>query len=182
MPTQRLADPYATLGVARGATPGQVRAAYRRLAKRYHPDVHADARATEQMRRINQAWEILSSAARRAQHDADLASQAAASGFGHWSGVPRRAQPAAASPPRAAHEGPRAYYGGAPAYRDGRAYAGAYRGAGSDEKPGFRLGALLLIVPVAVFSVAILSAGVLPFPVLGILLVILVSSIGRRDG
>ena len=182
MPTQRIADPYATLGVAREATPSQVRAAYRRLAKRYHPDLHADARATEQMRRINQAWEILSSPALRAQHDATRASEAAAPGFGHWSGVPRRAQPAAASPPWAAHEGPRTYYGGAPAYGDGRAYTGAYRGGGSDQQPGFRLGALLLIVPVAVVTVAILSAGVLPFPLLGFLLILIVGSLARRDG
>ena len=182
MPMQRIADPYATLGVARGATPSQVRAAYRRLAKRYHPDVHADARATERMRRINEAWEILSSPARRAQHDATLAAQATVPGFGHWSGVPRRAQPAASSPPWEAHEGPRAYYGGAPTFGDGRAYTGAYPGAGSDQHPGLRIGALLLIVPVAVVSLAILSAGVLPFPLLGFLLVVIVSSLARREG
>ncbi len=148
MPTQRIADPNATLGVARGATTSQVRAAYRRLAKRYHPDLHADAKATERMRIINQAWEILSSPDRRAEYEASLDSQAAAPGFGHWAGVPRRAQPAAASPRWATHDGPRANYGGAPPYGRERASTGAYADAESDQPTGLvRWGALVLLVP-----------------------------------
>ena len=178
MPTQRIADPYATLGVARGATPSQVRAAYRRLAKRYHPDVHADARATERMRHINQAWEVLSTADRRAQYDSSVASHGAAPGYGHWAGVPRRAQPAA-SQQWTSYPGAGAYDRAA-AYRRGRENTGAYR----DEEPSgwLRWGALLLIVPLAVVSLAILSAGVLPFPLFGFLLVVIVSSLARRDG
>ena len=173
MPTQRIADPYATLGVARAATPSQVRAAYRRLAKRYHPDVHADPRATERMRDINQAWEVLSTADRRAQYDSSLASQGAAPGYGHWAGVPRRAQPAA-SPQWTSYAGAGAYDRAA-AYRRARGNAGETSG-------WLRWGAILLIVPVAVISLAILSAGVLPIPLLGFLLVVIVSSLARRDG
>jgi len=61
-------DPYATLGVPRGASDRQVQQAYRRLARRYHPDLHPDAEATERMQRVNQAWEILSSSTRRASY------------------------------------------------------------------------------------------------------------------
>lgn len=183
MPTQRPADPYATLGVARGATSSQVRAAYRRLAMRYHPDLHADAQAPERMRRINQAWEILSSPNRRAEYDASLASQAAATSFGHWAGVPRRAQPAAAASPQwTTYAGPRAYER-APAYGSGREYTGVYRDEDSDRAPGLlRLGALLLLIPVTVLSLTILSAGILPFPLLGFLLILLAGRLLGRDG
>lgn len=177
MPTQRIADPYATLGVARGATTSQVRAAYRRLAKRYHPDLHADAQATERMRGINKAWDILSSPDRRAQYEASLASRAGAQSFGHWAGVPRRAQPAPESPRWTTYEGPRAYPR-APAYDGGREYAGADR----NEAGGLRWGALVLLVPVAILSVAILSAGILPFPLLGFLLLLIFGRLLGRDG
>ena len=62
-------DPYATLGVARGASPLQVARAHRRLAKRFHPDLHPGEAGTERMRRINDAWRILSTPARREAWD-----------------------------------------------------------------------------------------------------------------
>ena len=58
------------LGIPRRANERQVRQAYRRLAKRYHPDLHPDATASERMRRVNRAWEVLSSPAERAAYDA----------------------------------------------------------------------------------------------------------------
>jgi curved DNA-binding protein CbpA len=67
-------DPYAVLGVAPQATPLQVARAHRRLAKRYHPDLHPGPDAAARMQRINRAWHILSSPARRARHDASAAS------------------------------------------------------------------------------------------------------------
>lgn len=73
-----VADPYAVLGVPRGASRRQVADAYRRLAKRHHPDVNPDPAAVERMRRINAAWQTLSSPTRRADHDASTASS------GHW--------------------------------------------------------------------------------------------------
>ena len=63
------ANPYAVLGVPPTASSTQVREAYRRLAKQFHPDRHSDAQATERMQRINQAWETLSSPAARARYD-----------------------------------------------------------------------------------------------------------------
>jgi hypothetical protein len=65
-------DPYAVLGIPRDASVQQARQAYRRLAMRYHPDLHQDELAAGKMRRINEAWHILSSPARRRRYDADI--------------------------------------------------------------------------------------------------------------
>lgn len=62
-------DPYAVLGVDRGASGVEVMRAHRRLAKRHHPDVQRSADATERMRQINAAWQILSNPVRRAGYD-----------------------------------------------------------------------------------------------------------------
>ena len=84
MPPTRL-DPYAELGLAPTATRRQIADAYRRLAKRYHPDLHREPAAGERMRRINMAWEVLSDPARRSRHDADARSAAAfRTAGGHW--------------------------------------------------------------------------------------------------
>ena len=178
MPTQRIADPYATLGVAREATPSQVRAAYRRLAKRYHPDLHDDSRATDGCGTSTRPGKCCRPPIVARCTSSSVASHGAAPGYGHWAGVPRRAQPAA-SPQWTSYPGAGAYDRAA-AYRRTRENTGVYRG----EETGGRLrwGALLLIVPLAVISLAILSAGVLPFPLLGFLLVVIVSSLDRRDG
>jgi curved DNA-binding protein CbpA len=76
-------DPYAVLGVPRNASPMQVARARRRLAKRYHPDLHPDAASMSRMQRINEAWEILSSPMRRARYDARAGSSAPAASA-HW--------------------------------------------------------------------------------------------------
>lgn len=62
-------DPYAVLGVPRDASPLQVARARRRLAKRFHPDLHPGQDVSESMRRVNEAWHILSSTVRRADYD-----------------------------------------------------------------------------------------------------------------
>lgn len=81
-----IADPYAVLGVPRNATRRQVAEAYRRLAKRHHPDVDPDPAAPERMRRINAAWRTLSNATRGTQHDAGPATS------GHWTSARRTAR------------------------------------------------------------------------------------------
>jgi hypothetical protein len=88
--TEARLDPYAILGVARDANPAQIQGAYRRLAKRYHPDLQEASTTTEQMQRLNQAWAILSNPARRARHDSDQ-SRSATSRADAWSGASRRA-------------------------------------------------------------------------------------------
>jgi curved DNA-binding protein CbpA len=67
------ADPYAVLGVDRAASASEIRAAYRALVARYHPDRHQgnplENLASERMVEINQAYELLSDPARRAAFD-----------------------------------------------------------------------------------------------------------------
>ncbi len=64
-------DPYATLGIPAGASHEDAARAHRRLAKQFHPDVNPGPSAAERMRRINEAWRILSDPARRSRYDAD---------------------------------------------------------------------------------------------------------------
>jgi hypothetical protein len=61
---------YDVLQVERGASPERVRAAYRKLAHKYHPDKMPDnANAVRAMAAINAAYEVLSDSQRRAEHD-----------------------------------------------------------------------------------------------------------------
>ncbi len=63
-------DPYKTLGLSRDATPEQVRSAYRKLAKKHHPDLNpGNAAAEERFKAVNTANELLSDPEKRAQFD-----------------------------------------------------------------------------------------------------------------
>jgi uncharacterized membrane protein YsdA (DUF1294 family) len=66
----RLKDYYAILGVPRNATPEQIKEAYRRLAKEYHPDKNPSPEAEERFKLINEAYQVLSDPAKRAEYDA----------------------------------------------------------------------------------------------------------------
>ncbi|MEP6821323.1 MAG: DnaJ C-terminal domain-containing protein [Chthoniobacterales bacterium] len=69
-------DHYATLGLDRRCTVAEVRAAYRTLAKRHHPDLNRDsAEALSRMEALNAAHETLSDLARRRDYDRDLSAQ-----------------------------------------------------------------------------------------------------------
>jgi len=63
-------DPYRVLQVEPHADQEAVRAAYRRLARLYHPDLNADPAAAARMRAINAAYAVLSDPRRRAAYDA----------------------------------------------------------------------------------------------------------------
>lgn len=66
-------DHYATLGLDRRCTTAQIRAAYRLLVKRHHPDVNPDSPdATERARELNAAHEVLSDPERRRAYDREL--------------------------------------------------------------------------------------------------------------
>jgi molecular chaperone DnaJ len=63
-------DPYEVLGVARGASADEIKSAYRRLARRYHPDVNPDdPTAEEKFKEVGEAYSILSDPDRRARFD-----------------------------------------------------------------------------------------------------------------
>ncbi len=65
-------DYYQTLGVGRDADPKQVKAAYRKLARKWHPDLHSGKKkeeAEERFKQINEAYEVLSDEDKRAKYD-----------------------------------------------------------------------------------------------------------------
>lgn len=65
-----MADPYTTLGVARGATEADIKKAYRKLAKELHPDKNKDnPKATERFSTVTQAYDLLSDKDKRARFD-----------------------------------------------------------------------------------------------------------------
>jgi len=63
-------DLYEVLGVAKGANADEIKKAYRKLARRYHPDVNpGNAEAVKRFREIQEAHAVLSDADKRAQYD-----------------------------------------------------------------------------------------------------------------
>ena len=77
-------DPYAVLGLARGASEEDVKRAFRRLAKRLHPDVNPGNRALgNQFRELNAAYELLSDPAKRKRFDrGEIDAEGRERGFG----------------------------------------------------------------------------------------------------
>jgi curved DNA-binding protein len=74
-------DLYGLLGVARGATEEEIRKAYRKLARKYHPDVNPnDRKAEERFKEISLAYEVLSDKEKRARYD-EFGMQGLAQGF-----------------------------------------------------------------------------------------------------
>lgn len=63
-------DYYQTLGIDRHATDADIKKAYRKLARKYHPDVNpGDKEAEQKFKEVNEANEVLSNAEKRKQYD-----------------------------------------------------------------------------------------------------------------
>ena len=62
-------DYYDTLGIKRDATEAEIKSAYRKLARKYHPDVNKTKEAEEKFKEINEAYEVLGDKQKRSRYD-----------------------------------------------------------------------------------------------------------------
>jgi curved DNA-binding protein len=60
---------YATLGVSENASADEIKKSYRKLARKYHPDINKEESAVEKFKEINAAYEVLSDKDKKAQYD-----------------------------------------------------------------------------------------------------------------
>ncbi len=89
-------DYYEVLGVKPGASESEIRAAYKRLARKYHPDLNAGSKSAEEsFKGISEAYQVLGDPQKKRQYDALRMMGGAARGFGptpgesaHWRAGP----------------------------------------------------------------------------------------------
>ncbi len=85
MTTQR--DYYEVLGVPRSATQAEIKRAYRRLARQYHPDVNHEPDAEERFKEINTAYAVLNDPEKRSRYDRFGHAGVSAEGFSGFGGM-----------------------------------------------------------------------------------------------
>ena len=82
-------DYYKILGVGRTASEKEIKSAYRRLARKYHPDVNpGDKQAEDKFKEIGEAYEVLSDPEKRRQYDRYGTAWQPGRGPAPWGGVP----------------------------------------------------------------------------------------------
>jgi molecular chaperone DnaJ len=62
-------DYYEVLGLAKGASPEEIKKAYRQMARKYHPDVNKEPDAEDRFKEVNEAYEILADEQKRTMYD-----------------------------------------------------------------------------------------------------------------
>ena len=60
---------YETLEISENSSPDEIKKAYRKLARKYHPDVNKDPNAEEKFKELNAAYEVLSNPEKKQQYD-----------------------------------------------------------------------------------------------------------------